>query len=170
MYSPDFSTKQRRSSILSSPFVWSVSRCPNTTLPLWRPRSHHRSYGTVPSEPSVSLIQQRGVPYQPNIGLRLWWSLSVLNVPPTSPTALWASSFPAWSTVWRTGFQGLRTLPFLHLVLLQRPAALQVLFLCVWSPGASVSQLHAGPLPPFDLSYASVLRYQNRVASPVREP
>ena len=158
-------------SILSSAFVRSVNgptRYPNTHLPMWCPRPRHRSNGTFPSDPTVSKLSI--VVACPIIqamvldsgGICIWQLnsssfLSVLTMPPTSPTALWANFHFHCDHQAQIFPRKLRILSFLHILLLRRPASQLVLHRCVWSPVSiqarpptvPASQLHAGPLLPF---------------------
>ena len=69
-------------SILSSDFVRSVNGptrnhtlSPNTHLPMWCPRPHHRSNGAFLKPNCIQVQQVGGVHNHPSNGLRFWWYL-----------------------------------------------------------------------------------------------
>ena len=115
MCSQDFIRKPTNipGSILSSAFVRFVNGptryhtlSPNTHLPMWCPRPRHRSNGTFPSGRTVSRFSKvvactiiQAMVFDSG-GICIWQLnsssfLSVLTMPPTSPTALSARPFPA---------------------------------------------------------------------------
>ena len=170
-----FQPTNMQDSILSSTIVRSVhgptryhTRSPNTFL-MWCPQTRLRSNGTFSSGPAVS--QFSIVVACPSIqatvfgsgGIYIWQLnsssfLSVLtHATRQSQCSLGqsifqrdrpAQRFPSW----------LRVLPFLHLLLLRRPASRLVLHRCVWSHVPSSARPPTLPASQL-LGAASPLRY-----------
>ena len=201
MYSLDFIKKPTNmpDSNLSSAFVRSVhgpnqyhTRSQNTHLPM--SATSPPCERCVPVGPNRAQVQNRGgVPTYPSNGLRFQWYLHlavelkfILECPEHATHQPHCSSWPIHFQRDRTAQmfpKWLRVQPFLHLLLLRRPASLLVLHRGVWSPVSSparpltlpASRLHARVRrPSLSTVIAKTIRTslatQIGVPSPLRWP